>query len=195
MALEILNLNDLPLHDLVNRDLTERFINQLHPKTRLEFAIIKLKNENGKSSISERQDAIIMLGELYQRLENGQYNSEFTTHEIKEIYSKIIKIFNWSIHNEPNCVPHHELAYQIAARDIRELIPAMIQIVLHHKSVVSRHEYIENLANIGAWSELESILPIALQDPIADIRETAQYCEDRMKRYRDEPPLGALEIV
>ena len=189
------NLNDLSLEVLISRDLIERQLNELHPKTRLEFAIIKLKNENGKSTVSERQDAIIMLGELYHRLEKGQYDSEFTVDEKIKIHSIILDIFKWAIHNESNCVPHHELSYQIAARDMRELIPEMVRVSLENKSTVSRHEYIENLANIAAWDELEEILPIFLNDPNPDIRETAQYCHDRMRRYKNEPPLGALDIV
>ena len=195
MALETVSLNDLRFDDLTRLDLTENQLNELNPKIRLQVAIHKLKNYNGKSSISERQDAIIMLGELYHKLKNNQYKSEFTSNEITNTYSTILDVFRWAIKNEPACVPHHELAYQIAARDMRELIPEMVWVSLEHKSIVSRHEFIENLANISAWKELEYILPIVLQDPNLDIRETAQYCEDRMRRYKDEPPLGALDIV
>ena len=195
MALETINLNDLSLEKLVKMDLTERFINKLPPKTRLEFCIIKLKNENGLSSVSEREDAIIMMGELYYKLEKGEYDSQITPTEITKIYAKISEIFDWAINNETNCVPHHEICYQIASRDMTELIPQMVWVTLHHKSIVSRHEYIECLANIGAWSELESVLPFALKDPVEDIRQTAQFCEDRLRRYRNEPTTGPLDIM
>lgn len=195
MALVPASLNDLHMDVLTHLDLTEHQLNQLPPKTLLEFAICKLKNYNGTSSISERQDAIIMLGELYHKLKNNQYRSEFTSDEIDKTYSTILDVFKWAIKNESNCVPHHELAYQIAARDMRELIPEMVSVALEHKSIVSRHEYIENLANIAAWNELEYILSITLHDSNPDIRETSQYCKDRMRRYKNEPPLGALEIV
>jgi len=195
MALEAASLNNIGLGELTCLDLTENQLNELNPKIRLQVAIHKLKNYNGKSSISERQDAIIMLGELYHKLKNNQYKSEFTSDEITNTYSTILDVFKWAIKNESGCVPHHELAYQIAARDMRELIPEMVSVSLDHKSIVSRHEFIENLANISAWEELEYVLPIVLQDPNLDIRETAQYCEDRMRRYKDEPPLGALDIV
>lgn len=195
MALETISLNDLRLDEITRLDLTENQLNELNPKIRLEVAMYKLKNHNGKSSISERQDAIIMLGELYHKLKNGQYKSEFTSDEITNTFSTILDVFRWAIKNEPSCVPHHELAYQIAARDMRELIPELVWVSLEHKSIISRHEYVENLANIAAWKELEHVLPIMLQDSNSDIRETAQYCEDRMRRYKDEPPLGALDIV
>lgn len=195
MALETSSLKDLRFDDLTRLDLTENQLNELNPKTRLQVAIHKLKNHNGKSSISERQDAIIMLGELYHKLKNNQYKSEFTSDEITNTYSTILDVFRWAIKNEQSCVPHHELAYQIAARDMRELIPELVLVSLEHKSIISRHEYVENLANIAAWKELEHVLPIMLQDSNSDIRETAQYCEDRMRRYKDEPPLGALDIV
>lgn len=187
MALETANLKDLSLEDLLCKDLTERQINELDPQTRLEFLISKLKNKNAESSVSERFDAIIILAELYHRLQEGDYNSEFSIKQINKMYCKIIYIFKWAIDNEPNCVPHHELSYQIAARDMRELIPEMVQTTLKHKSIISKHEYLENLANISAWRELEAILPIALKDHNPDIRATAEYCADRMRRYKDEP--------
>ena len=71
----------------------------------------------------------------------------------------------------------------------------MVWVSINHKSVVSRHEYIECLANIAAWPELESVLAFALKDPVEDIRQTAQFCEDRMKRYRNEPTTGPLAIM
>ena len=133
VALETINLNDLSLDELVKMDLTERFINELHPKTRLEFCIIKLKNENGLSSVSEREDAIILMGELYYKLEKGEYNSQLTPTEITKIYARISEIFEWAINNETNCVPHHEICYQIASRDMTELIPQMVWVSINHK--------------------------------------------------------------
>jgi len=195
MALESINLNELSLDELVKMDLTERFINVLHPKRRLEFCLSKLKNKDGLSSVSEREDALIFLGELYYKLHKQDEGLEFTTEEKQNIYSQIKDAFDWAMDNETNCVPHHEICYQISQRDIRELIPKMAQIAVNHKSVVSRHEYMECLANIGAWPELDKILPIILQDPNSDVRETAQYCEDRLRRYRNEPELGFIDIM
>lgn len=195
MALESVNLNDLSLNELVKMDLTERFINTLHPKRRLEFCTSKLKNKDGLSSISEREDALVLLGELYYKLHKNQEEFEFTTKEKEDICSKIKDVFDWAMDNEPSCVPHHEICYQISQRDIRELIPKMVQIALNHKSVVSRHEYIECLANIGAWTEIESILPIVLNDTNSDVRETAEYCKDRFRRYQNEPDLGFIDIL
>lgn len=195
MALKSPELTDLSLKELVSMDLTERNINKLHPKIRLEFCIIKLKNENKLSSVSERQDAIMLLGELYYKLKHGQYNSEFTSEEKINIYSRISEVFKWGVYNELNCVPHHELSYQIAIRDMRELIPEMVWAALFHKSVVSRHEYIENLSNIAAWPELKYIMLSTLNDPLDDIKETAEFSQDRMRRYQNEPPLGFIDIV
>lgn len=195
MALESINLNDVSFDELVKMDLTERFINELPPHRRLEFCISKLKNKDGLSSVSEREDAIVMLGELYFKLEEGRHDSELSSKEKTEIYARISEIFQWAMNNEPHCVPHHELCYQIASRDMRELIPEMAGIAVNHKSVVSRHEYIECLANISAWPELESILPKILKDPVEDVKATAEYCQDRMKRYLNEPNIGAIEII
>ena len=195
MALETINLNELSLDELVKMDLTERYVNELSPNRRLEFCISKLKNKDGTSSVSEREDALILLGELYYKLLKEQEGLELTIKEKQNMYSKIKNTFDWAIDNEPSCVPHHEICYQISQRDMRELIPKMVQIAVNHKSVVSRHEYIECLANIAAWPELDKILPIVLHDPNSDVRETAQYCEDRLRRYRNEPELGIIDIM
>lgn len=195
MTLESVNLNELSFDELSKMDLTERFINKLHPKRRLEFCISKIKNKDRLSSVSEREDALVLLGELYYKLHKEQEGIEFTTKEKEDICSQIKDAFDWAMDNEPNCVPHHEICYQISQRDIRELIPKMVQIALHHKSVVSRHEYIECLANIGAWDEIDSMLPMVLNDENADVRETAKYCEDRLRRYRNEPNLGFIDIL
>ena len=48
------NLNDVPLKELVSKDLTERFINELQPKIKLEFTISKIQNKDGLASVSER---------------------------------------------------------------------------------------------------------------------------------------------
>ncbi len=194
MALETINLNDVSLDELVKMDLTERFINELNPKRRLEFCISKLKNQDGLSSISEREDALIMLGELYYKLHKNQDGFELSAKEKQDICNQVRDGFDWAMDNEPSCVPHHEICYQISQRDIRELIPKMAQIAVNHKSEVSRHEYVECLANIMAWPELESILPAMLKDSSEDVRETAKYCEDRLRRYRNEPPLGVVDI-
>lgn len=194
MDLEKTNLNDISLDELVKMDLTERYINQLNPKRRLEFCVSKLKNQDGLSSVSQREDALIMLGELYYKLHKNQDGLELTAKEKQDICNKVRDAFEWGMDNEPSCVPHHEICYQVSQRDIRELIPKMAHIAVHHKSEVSRHEYVECLANIMAWDELESILPRMLKDSSADVRETAQYCEDRLRRYRNEPPLGFVDI-
>ena len=194
MAQETINLNDLSLDKLVKMDLTERYINELKPKRRLEFCLSKLKNQDGLSSVSEREDALIMLGELYYKLHKNQDGFDLTAKEKQDICDQVRDGFDWAMDNETNCVPHHEICYQISQRDIRELIPKMTHIAVHHKSEVSRHEYVECLANIMAWDELESILPTMLNDSCADVRETAQYCEDRLRRYRNEPQLGFVDI-
>ena len=119
---------------------------------------------------------------------------QFSAKEKQDICNEVRDAFDWAMDNEPSCVPHHEICYQISQRDIRELIPKMAHIAVNHKSEVSRHEYVECLANIMAWDELESILPRMLNDSNKDVRETAKYCEDRLRRYRNEPKLGFVDI-
>ena len=109
--------------------------------------------------------------------------------------SKIESTLKWMIYNEKNCVVHHEVAYQVAARNITRLIPDMVHAALHSKSIVSRHEYLECLGVMKAFDELEEIIPSTLKDKNSDVRQTAEFARDRLARYSNEKNWSALEIV
>ena len=187
-----LRLNQRSLDDLINSNLTENKLNELIPKTRLAVCVEKIKN--GKNSESQRWDCLIILSELYVKLKDNKF-PEFSTEKIKEMISKIESTLKWMIYNEKNCVVHHEVAYQVAARNMINLIPDMIHAALHSESVVSRHEFTECLGVMKAFDELQEIMPSILQDKNQDVRQTAQFAKDRMERYVNEKGWSALEIV
>lgn len=191
MAQEI-SLDKKSIYDLIDTNLTENRLNELDPETRLEVSLEKIKN--GKNSESQRWDCLIIISELYVKLKKNQYR-EIGAQKVKKMISKIESTLKWMIYNEDNCVVHHEVAYQVAARNITRLIPDMIDAALHSKSIVSRHEYLECLGVMKAFDELEEIIPIALKDKNPDVRQTAKFAKDRLTRYANEKNWAALEIV
>ena len=178
--------------NLTNENLTENRLNELDPETRLKVSVEKITN--GKNSESQRWDCLIIISELYVKLKKNQY-PDLGIKKIKKMISKIESTLKWMIHNEKNCVVHHEVAYQVAARNITNLIPDMVDAALHSKSIVSRHEYLECLGVMKAFDEIKKILPKALKDKNPDVRETAQFAQDRLSRYSNEKDWSSLEIV
>ena len=187
-----LKLGDNSIENLINSNLTEDKLNELLPETRLDVCVEKIKN--GRNSESQRWDCLIIISELYVKLTNDSFN-ELPPKKIKEMLSKIESALKWMIYNEKNCVVHHEVAYQVAARNITNLIPDMVYAALNSKSVVSRHEFLECLGVMKAFEALGKIIPRALKDDQPDVQQTAAFAEDRMKRYQNEKNWSALEIV
>lgn len=180
------------IRSLSKENLTENRLNELDPETRLEVSIEKITN--GKNSESQRWDCLIIISELYVKLKKNQY-PKLGKQKIKKMVSKIESTLKWMIYNEKNCVVHHEVAYQVAARNISPLIPDMVDAALHSKSIVSRHEYLECLGVMKAFDELKKIIPKSLKDKNPDVKQTAQFAQDRLSRYVDEKDWSALEIV
>jgi len=179
------------LTTLINSNLTENKLNELPPETRLAVCVEKIKN--GKNSESQRWDCLIIISELYVKLTSNF--QEVHSKKIKKMLSEIESTLKWMVYNEKNCVVHHEIAYQIAARNMINLIPDMVNAALHSKSIVSRHEYLECLGVMKAFEDLKKIIPHALKDSNPDVRQTAEFAEDRMNRYANEKGWSALEIV
>lgn len=177
---------------LIHHDLTENKLNELLPKTRLAVCVEKIKN--GKNSESQRWDCLIIISELYVKLSKKNI-PEISDPQIQPMISEIESTLKWMIYNEKNCVVHHEVAYQVAARNMTNLIPDMVYAALHSNSIVSRHEYLECLGVMKAFDDLKKITPAALKDAEPDVRQTAEFAEDRMKRYSNEKGWSALEIV
>ena len=180
------------LEFLIQSNLTENKLNELVPGIRLAVCVEKIKN--GKNSESQRWDCLIMISELYVKLTENKFK-ELNSKKIKEMLSEIESTLKWMIYNEKNCVVHHEIAYQVAARNMINLIPDMVHASLHSQSIVSRHEFLECLGVMKAFDDLKKILPFALKDKNPDVRQTAEFADDRMKRYKNEKSWTALEIV
>ena len=186
------NIMENELESLVYENLTENKLNSLPPSIRLSVCVEKIKN--GKNSDSQRWDCLIIISELYVKLSKKNIPG-ISVKEAQQMVSEIESTLRWMVYNEKNCVVHHEVAYQIAARNMTNLISDMVFAALHSDSVVSRHEYLECLGVMKAFKDLKKIIPSALKDKNPDVRQTAEFAEDRMKRYSNEKGWSALEIV
>jgi len=169
-------------------DLTESQLNKLPPKRRLTEMTKLIKNSDDES---QRWDCICLCGELYHTLQKNEY--DFSSYEKSKIKEEISQLFKWILHNEKNGVVLHEVCYHIAARNLRELIPDLVECGTHNDSILGRHEAIESLGLMNAQEAIDEIKK-ALDDPILDVKETAQFVLKRLKRYKNEQYEG-LEII
>jgi hypothetical protein len=175
-----------------DENLTENRLNELDPETRLEVSVEKITN--GKNSESQRWDCLIIISELYVKLKKNQY-PRLGRQKINKMLFTIESTLKWMVYHEKNCVVHHEVAYQIAARNITNLVPDMVYAAISSKSIVSRHEYLECLGVMKAFDELKKLIPKVLADENPDVRQTAEFAQDRLSRYADEKDWSSLEIV
>jgi len=169
-------------------NLTENELNRLSPVPRLEQMTNLIQHSDDES---QRWDCICLCGELYHKLNNGGYR--LSKYKIKTMKSEIVSLFKWVLKNEKNGVVLHEVCYHIAARNIRSLIPDLVYCGINSDSMLCRHEALESLGLMNAKEVMNQIGP-ALNDPIKDVRETAQFVLKRINRYKKEVYEG-LQVV
>ena len=169
-------------------NLTESQLNQLPPRQRLVEMTKLIRYSDDES---QRWDCICLCGELYHMLDKNEY--DFSSDEVSKFKAEISDLFKWVVKNEKNGVVLHEVCYHIAARNMRELIPDLIHCAVYNDSFLGRHESLESLGLMNAQDAITEINR-ALDDPIKDVRETAQFVLKRMKRYKAETYEG-LEII
>lgn len=126
----------------------------------------------GESDESLRWDAVWIAGELA------------VTPTKSDLSQKVSDLMAWVLKNDNNGVIKHEACYQIAARNLRENIPDLIEASLRDDSVLTRHEALESLGLMRAF-EAEALIKKALHDPNPDVRETAEFVLKRFKRIRN----------
>lgn len=168
--------------------LTESQLNQLPPKQRLAEMIKLIKYSDDES---QRWDCVCLCGELYHMLNKGEY--DFPHNEISKMKTEISDLFKEVLQTDKNGVVLHEVCYHVAARNIREMIPDLVNCAIHNDSILARHEAIESLGLMNAQEAIDDIKRM-LSDHIKDVRETAQFVLKRMKRYKGETYTG-LQII
>ena len=136
-------------------------------KDRFDLCESILKNEEDES---KRLDAVWIVGELAEDASDKN-----------KMRKRVADLLEWTLKNDTNGVVKHEASFQIAARDLRDKIPVLVNIALNDKSILSKHEAIESLGLMRAF-EVEDLIKKALDDPSNDVKETAEFVLKRFQR-------------
>ena len=128
-----------------------------------------LKNNTDES---KRWDAVWLIGELAEGSDEND-----------PMFNKVADLIEWVLKNDNNGVVKHEASFQIAARNMRQKIPVLVDVALYDQSILSKHEALESLGLMRAF-EVEDLIKNALNDPSSDVRETAEFVLKRLKRLK-----------
>ena len=150
--------------------LDENNIRSLSPDERFSVCEKILKTEKDES---KRWDAVWLIGELAEN--KNQDDSMFI---------KVSDVLGWVLDNDDNGVVKHEACFQVAARNMRNKIPTLVNTALHNPSILAKHEAIESLGLMRAF-EVESLITEALNDSSPDVQETAEFVIKRFKRLKN----------
>lgn len=160
--------------------LDENNVRSLSPDDRFLVCEQILKNEKDES---KRWDAVWMIGELAEKKDQND-----------PMFIKVSDVLGWVLDNDDNGVVKHEACFQVAARNMRNKIPTLVNTALHNKSVLAKHEAIESLGLMRAF-ETESLIQKALNDPSSDVRETAAFVLKRFKRLKNSGDYKPSDIL
>ncbi len=151
--------------------LDENDLKKLPAEQRLQRCTEIIKQDDDES---KRWDAVWIAGELANK---DKYSST--------IYRNAAELMMWVLKNDSNGVVKHEACYQIAARNIREAIPVLIDSALNDPSDLTKHESLESLGLMRAF-ESKALIKNALKDPSKDVRETASFVLKRLDRMEGQ---------
>ncbi|MHA7733566.1 HEAT repeat domain-containing protein [Nitrosopumilus sp. S6] len=101
------------------------------------------------------------------------------------LFEKMTDLFAWVLKNDPNDVVRHEVCYQIAARNMRRIIPDLAYAANYDPSPLVRHEATECLMIIRATDQIDAIQR-SLKDENESVRNTAKLVLKRMNRYKSQ---------
>jgi HEAT repeat protein len=158
----------------------ENKVRELPDEQRFAICEKTLKTDNDES---KRWDAVWLAGEL---AENKNENDS--------MFQKVSELMEYVLKNDDNGVVIHEACFQIAARNMRNKIPALADTGVYHTSVLAKHEAIEALGLMRAF-EAESLIKKALDDPSVDVRETAQFVLKRFARLYNQGEYKPYNIL
>lgn len=143
---------------------------ELSDEERFSICEMTLKNEKDES---KRWDAVWLIGELAENKD-----------ESDPMFNKVSDVIEWVLNNDDNGVVKHEACFQVAARNMRQKIPVLVNVGLHNPSILAKHEAIESLGLMRAF-EAEPLIRKALDDPSPDVRETAEFVLKRFERIKN----------
>jgi HEAT repeat protein len=153
-------------------------VRELPVNERIRYCEQIIRNESDES---KRWDAVWLAGEIAEK--HG-----------REIFEKIADLMEWVLENDDNNVVKHEACYQIAARNMRAKIPALINAALNDKSGLTKHEALESLGLMRATEAIE-LIRNALDDPNDDVKQTAKFVIKRLNRMKNAGKYKPSEII
>jgi HEAT repeat protein len=180
ILMEMIKKMAFPVMEMAVKLVDENNLRALPDEERFTLCVDILKNEKDES---KRWDAVWLIGELAENRKHGD-----------QLFDKVSEAIEWVIKYDNNGVVKHEACFQIAARNMRQKIPVLVDAALHDKSVLSRHEAIEALGLMRAF-EAEPLIKQALKDSSIDVRETAEFVLKRFNRLREQGEYKPYEIL
>lgn len=139
-----------------------------------------IKNDSDES---KRWDAVWLIGELAENRDPED-----------PMFVKSADLMEWVLKNDDNGVVKHEACYQIAGRNMRTKIPALVESALNDKSILTKHEAIESLGLMRAFDAIDLIRDAEI-DPSIDVRETARFVIKRLQRLQNQGEYKPAEIL
>lgn len=155
-------------------------IRKLPPDQRLEVCKEIMQNEVDES---KRWDAVWLAGETVENATPGSL-----------LFDQVADLMEWVLEHDDNNVVKHEACYQIAARNMRQKIPALVKAALNDKSGLTKHEALESLGLMRATEAL-GMIKNALNDPVEDVRQTAKFVIKRLKRMENAGAYKPSQII
>ena len=160
--------------------LDENNLRDLPDEQRFSICEQILKNDRDES---KRWDAVWLIGELAEN-----------RNEDDPLFKKIADLIEWVLKNDDNGVVKHEACYQIAGRNMKSKIPALVDAVLHDKSILTKHEALESLGLMRAYDAID-LIKIVENDPSVDVRETATFVIKRLNRLKNQDDYNPGNIL
>jgi len=149
--------------------LDEANLRGLPIRQRLDKCTSIIKNESDESL---RWDAVWLAGEVAEMNPDTQ------------LFDEVSDLMAWVLHNDDNGVVKHEACYQIAARNMRNKIPDLVQTALTDKSAIAKHEALESLGLMRSF-ESKELIAKCLEDSDPDVKETAAFVMKRLTRLEN----------
>lgn len=150
--------------------LDENNLRSLPMEKRLKRCMEIIQKESDESL---RWDAVWLAGEIAEIV--GPESLMFT---------EVASLMAWVLKNDVNGVVKHEACYQIAARNMRQQIPDLVQTALTDTSIVARHEALESLGLMRSFESMK-LISEATRDPNPDVKETAIFVLKRLQRLEN----------
>ncbi|HET6518102.1 MAG TPA: HEAT repeat domain-containing protein [Nitrosopumilaceae archaeon] len=151
-------------------------IRELPSEERFEACKQILENEKDESL---RWDAVWLAGETAQ-----------ADNKNKKLFDQISNLMAFVLKNDNNSVVKHEACYQIAMRKMENKIPDLITSALYDDSPLVKHEAIEALGLLDAFSSNE-LISKSLASSNQDVKKTAEFVLRRLERIKNNVAIHA----